>query len=99
VTPGRAAPRCQSSRTRATADLANGADLLPAGEFGGNVGHPQHTVWREQRREAVVAVHHYRLGELAAQRLDLEAISNRLKVSHRSLAYLCSTQRCRMRHR
>jgi hypothetical protein len=37
----------------------------------------------EQRREAVVVAHHPRVGELAAQRLDLDAISNGLKVAHR----------------
>lgn len=34
-------------------------------------------------REAVVVAHHRRVGELAAQRLDLDAISNGLKVAHR----------------
>ena len=33
--------------------------------------------------QAVVVAHHHRVGELAAQRLDLEAISDGLKFAHR----------------
>jgi hypothetical protein len=36
----------------------------------------------EQRREAVVVTHHQRVAELAAQRLDLDAIGDCLKVAH-----------------
>ena len=35
----------------------------------------------EQRRAAVVVVRHHRVGELAAQRLDLDAVSDGLKVA------------------
>ena len=47
----------------------------PADEFGGDVGHPQHAVGSEQRREAGAVAHHRRVGELAAQRLDLHAVA------------------------
>src|SRR5579875_2756568 len=63
--------------------LAPGADLLPADELGGDVGHPQRAVGCEQRRRAAVVAHHHRVGELAAQRLDLDAVGDRLKVAHR----------------
>ena len=43
----------------------------------------RHAVLCEQRREAVVVAHHRRVGELAAQRLDLDAIRDGLKVAHR----------------
>jgi hypothetical protein len=36
----------------------------------------------EQRCELVVVAQHQRIGELAAQCLDLEAIGNGLKVAH-----------------
>jgi hypothetical protein len=49
----------------------------------GTFGHPQRAVRREQRREAVVVAHHRRVGELAAQRLDLDAVRDGLKVAHR----------------
>jgi hypothetical protein len=65
--------------------LAPGPDLLLAGQLGGNAGHPQHAVGGEQRREAGAVAHHRRVGELAAQRLDLHAISDGLKVGHRFL--------------
>jgi hypothetical protein len=51
--------------------------------FGG--ADPPHAVRREQRREAVVIVHHLRVGELAPQRLDLDAVGDGLKVTHCSL--------------
>src|ERR1017187_1259984 len=57
------------------------ADLLPADELG-DVGDPPRAVLREQRGEAVVVAHHSRVGELAAQRLDLEAVSDGLNVAH-----------------
>src|SRR5215471_1491170 len=63
--------------------LDPGADLFPAGELGADGGDPPHGVVREQRREAVVIVHHPRVGELAAQRLDLDAVSDGLKIAHR----------------
>ena len=72
--------------------LAPGADLLPADLLGGDVGHPQHAVRGEQRREAGAVAHHRRVGELAAQRLDLDPVSDGLKVTHRflpHLLYLC----------
>ena len=65
--------------------LAPGADLFPADELDGDVGHPQRAVRGEQRRHAVVVAHHRRVGELAAQRLDLNAVSDGLKVTHRFL--------------
>ncbi|HEY7276508.1 MAG TPA: hypothetical protein VH594_11130 [Trebonia sp.] len=68
--------------------LAPGADLLPAGQLSGDVGHPQHAVGREQRREAGAVAHHRRVGELAAQRLDLDPVSDGLKVTHRFLPHL-----------
>jgi hypothetical protein len=37
----------------------------------------------EQRREAVIVAHHRRVGELAAQRLDLDAVRDGLNVTHR----------------
>jgi hypothetical protein len=63
--------------------LDPGADLLPADELDVDVGHPPGAVVGEQRREAVVVAHHSRVGELAAQRLDLDAVSDGLKVAHR----------------
>jgi hypothetical protein len=65
--------------------LDPGADLLPADELDVDDGDPPHSVSCEQRRDAVVVAHHPRVGELAAQRLDLDAISNGLKVAHRFL--------------
>src|SRR5215467_3082592 len=69
--------------------LAPGTDLLPAVELGGDVGHPQNAVVGKQRHKAVPVAHHHRVGELAAQRFDLDAVSNGLKVPHRFLLYLC----------
>src|SRR5262249_57056759 len=43
----------------------------------------------EQRRAAVVVVHHRRVGELAAQRLDLDSVSDGLKVAHRFPTFIC----------
>jgi hypothetical protein len=63
--------------------LAPGADLLPAGQLGGDVGHPQRAARCEQRREAGAVAHHRRVGELAGQRLDLDTVSDGLKVTHR----------------
>jgi hypothetical protein len=60
--------------------LAPGADLLLADELGGDIGHAQRAVRCEQRRGAIVVAHHRRVGELAAQRLDLDAIGDGLKV-------------------
>jgi len=62
--------------------LDPGADLLPAGELGGDGGDPPDAVRCKQRREAVVVVHHLRVGELAPQRLDLDAVGDGLKVTH-----------------
>jgi len=47
----------------------------------------------EQRREAVVVAHHQRVGELAAQRVDLGAISDGLKVAHRFSSLICVSRR------
>src|SRR6266568_1451360 len=69
--------------------LAPGADLIPADQFGGDVGHPQRTVGCEQRREAGAVAHHRRVGELAAQRLDLDAVRDSLKVTHRFPLICC----------
>ncbi len=55
--------------------LDPGADLLPASELGVEVEDPHRAVGCEQRCQAVVVAHHDRVGELAAQRLDLKAIS------------------------
>ena len=63
--------------------LDPGADLLPSGELGVDGGDPPHAVRCEQRREAVVVVHHLRVDGLAAQRLDLDAVSDGLDVAHR----------------
>jgi hypothetical protein len=49
-----------------------------------DVRDPPRAVRCEQRREAVVVAHHHGVGELAAQRLDLDAICDRLKVAHRA---------------
>src|SRR5690349_21689984 len=62
--------------------LAEGANLLRAGGLDGALGDPHYAVAGEQRREAVMVVHHHRVGELAAQRLDLDAVSDGLRVAH-----------------
>src|SRR5262245_28931845 len=62
--------------------LAPGAALFPAGLLGRGVGHPQHAVGCEPRREAGAVAHHRRIGEFAAQRLDLDPVSDGLKVAH-----------------
>src|SRR5258708_1046119 len=62
--------------------FAPGAELLPANGLNVDGGDPHHAILGEQRREAVVVAHHHRVGELAAQRLDLDAINNALKVAH-----------------
>jgi hypothetical protein len=76
--------------------LAPGADLFPADEFDGDVRHPQRAVRGEQGRHAIVVAHHCRVGELAAQRLDLDAVSDGLKITHRFLLVtsnpVCSSQ-------
>src|SRR5262249_57613417 len=46
------------------------------------------------RREAVVVEHHPRVGELAAQRLNLDAVSDSLKIAHWVLPRLCSPHAC-----
>src|ERR1700722_4438609 len=61
---------------------APGADLRLAGELGGDVRHPQYPVRREQRRDAAVVARHDRVGELAAQRLELDTVSDDLKGTH-----------------
>jgi hypothetical protein len=48
-------------------------DLLPADSLGVDVGDPHRAVLGEQRRHAIVVAHHHRVGELATQRLDLDA--------------------------
>jgi hypothetical protein len=63
--------------------LDAGADLVPADELDVDDGDPPHGVLCEQRREAVVVAQHPRVGELATQRLDLDAIGDGLKVAHR----------------
>jgi hypothetical protein len=68
-------------------------DFLPASEFDADVGHPNRAVVCEQRREAVVVAHHQRVGELAAQRVDLGAISDGLKVAHRFSSLICVPRR------
>ena len=65
--------------------LAPGADLLLANQLDGNVGRPQHAVGGEKRREVGAVAHRRRVGELAAQRLGLYAVSDGLKVAHRFL--------------
>jgi hypothetical protein len=49
------------------------------------MAHPHRAVRREQRRQAVVVAHHHRIGELAAQRLDLDVVGDGVKVAHRCL--------------
>jgi hypothetical protein len=44
---------------------------------------PHRTVLYKQRCQAVVVAHRRRVGALGAQRLDLDAISDGLKVAHR----------------
>jgi hypothetical protein len=53
---------------------AEGADLLPAGEVDVGVRHPQRAVRCKECGRTVVIGHHGRVGELAAQRLDLHAV-------------------------
>src|SRR5262249_19818051 len=65
--------------------LAPGADLLPAGQLHWDVGHPQRAVVGEQRREASAVAHHHSVGILAAQSLNLNTVSDGLKVTHRFL--------------
>jgi len=60
-----------------------GADLVPAYHFDVDIRDTPYTIEREQRREAIVVAHHERIGELAAQCFDLEAIGDGLKVAHR----------------
>ncbi len=48
--------------------------------------------WVNQRRHAVVAAHHHRVGELATRHLDLDAVSDSLNVAHRFLPRLCSSK-------
>ena len=49
------------------------------GVVSAGVGDPHRAIGCEQRRDAVVVAHHRRIGELAAQRLDLDAVSYGLK--------------------
>ena len=67
---------------QALCPLNAGADLLRSYELDACVGDPPGAVEREQRCEAVLIVHHRGVGELAAQRLDLEAISQAVKIAH-----------------
>src|SRR5262249_46804955 len=62
--------------------MPHGVSSLLARRCGGPRDPPRVVVC-EQRRKAVPVAHHRRIGELAAQRLDLEAISDGLKVAHR----------------
>src|SRR6266511_5495073 len=72
---------------------APGADLLLAEELDRDVGHPQRAVQGEQRRKAVVVAHHHRVGELPAQRPDLDAIRDGLKVTHWFLLVISNRSR------
>jgi hypothetical protein len=47
-------------------------------ELGVARGNPPHAVRCEQRREAVVVVHHLRVDGIAAQRLHLDPVSDGL---------------------
>src|SRR6266704_3035159 len=68
------------------------ADQLRTGVHPRPTPDPPRAVLCEQRRETVVVTHHHRVGELTAQRLDLHAISDGLKVAHRFLPRLrCGT--------
>lgn len=69
--------------------LAPGTDLLAADLLDGDVGHAQGTVRCEQRRQAGSVAHHHRVGELAAQRLDLDAVRDGLEVVHRGPSRSC----------
>src|SRR3954468_12758908 len=68
--------------------LDAGADLLAAGGLRIDVGHPHRAVLCKQRGQAIVVTHHHRVGELGAQRFDLDAISDGLKVAHHRMARL-----------
>jgi benzoate membrane transport protein len=61
-----------------------GPDLVRADQLGRDVGHPQRAVRGEQRRHPVVVAHHRPVGELTAQRLDLDAVGDGLQVGHGS---------------
>src|SRR5262249_45408681 len=63
--------------------MPHGVASLLARRCDGHRGDPLRAVVCERRRKAVPVAHHQRIGELAAQRLDLEAISDGLKVAHR----------------
>jgi hypothetical protein len=64
--------------------LAPGANLLPPAQLDASGRDPQRAVRREQRRQALVVAHHGGVGELAAQRLDLDAVGDGCKVGHGS---------------
>src|SRR6185437_7747438 len=68
--------------------LAPGADLLSSDQLNGDVGHPQRAVLGEQRRQTGAVAHHRGIGELTAQRLDLDPVGDDLKVTHRSVFLL-----------
>jgi hypothetical protein len=53
--------------------LGPGAERLPADGLGVDMWDPRRAVMYEWRRHAVVA-HHHRVGQLAAQRLDPDAV-------------------------
>src|ERR1700761_4620850 len=58
-----------------------GPDLVLADQLGRDVGHPQRAVRSEQRCGPVVVAHHGRVGELAPQRLDLDAVGDEVQVA------------------
>jgi hypothetical protein len=61
--------------------LDPGVDLSSADELDVDVRNPPHALVRKQRLEAIVVTHHQRVDELAAQRLDLDAIRDGPKVA------------------
>jgi hypothetical protein len=69
--------------------LVRGAERLPAGGLDASEGYPRRAVGGEQRGEAVVVVRHDRVGDRAAQRLDLDAVGDGLSVAHRLPPGVC----------
>lgn len=67
-----------------------GPQLLVAHRLPAGVWDSHRAVIGEQGRESIVVVHHRRVGKLAAQRFDLDAIHELLKVGHSAPASRCA---------
>ena len=67
---------------KALQPLDPGANPLAADGLSVDVRHPHRAVLREQRCQPVEVAHHHGVGVLAAQRLDLDAIGDGLKIEH-----------------